>query len=196
MSESPAPLYRRVLGSRFNRLPREIREMHDVQSIATASGRCEIDRGGNPIARLIGWIFRMPPGGADVPVKVTFIAENNREVWQRDFGGARFQTVQEACPGKAGLLIERFGIMAFLLDVKATESGLGLELRRVSLLGLPIPRGLWPRVKAQERVVDGTFAFDVALSLPVVGLMIHYRGTLRENTAQQALHPGPTDPAN
>ena len=86
--------------------------------------------------------------------------------------------------------------MAFLLDVKATESGLGLELRRVSLLGLPIPRGLWPRVKAQERVVDGTFAFDVALSLPVVGLMIHYRGTLRENTAQQALHPGPTDPAN
>jgi len=168
--------------------------MHDVRSTTTASGTCDIERGRNPIARLIGWVFMMPPGGADVPVTVTFIAGNGSEVWRRDFGGARFQTVQEACPGKPGHLIERFGVMAFLLEVTATETVLGLELRRASVFGIPLPRGLWPRIEAGERVVDGAFAFDVALRLPVVGLMIHYRGKLRQDTTRQVSPSAPIDP--
>lgn len=185
MPDPLAPLYRRVLGSRFDKLPRQVRDMHDVQSTATATGTCEIDRGRNPIARLIGRVFKMPPAGADVPVTVTFVPTDGREIWCRDFCGARFQTVQESCPDNPGHLIERFGVMAFLLEVPVTEHGLSLELRRVSLLGIPLPRRLWPRIKAEERVVDGAFAFDVSLKLPLAGPMIHYRGILRKDAARQ-----------
>jgi hypothetical protein len=190
-----APLYRRVLGSRFDTLPRQVRDMHDVQSIATVTGTCEVDRGRNPIARFIGRIFKMPPAGADVPVTLTFVPTDGREVWCRDFGGARFQTVQEPCPDNPGHLIERFGAMAFLLEVPVTEHGLCLELRRVALLGIPLPRRLWPRIKAEERVVNGAFAFDVLLKLPLAGPLIHYRGTLRTDAARQPAQSVSVGPA-
>lgn len=66
-----------------------------------------------------------------MPVSVRFLPKAGREVWQRDFGGVGLRTTQEACGGRPGHLIERFGLMAFLLEVSVTPEGLNLVLRRV-----------------------------------------------------------------
>ena len=173
------PLYRRVLGSRFDVLPPEIRTMHEVTDYREARGRCHIDRGRHPLARLVAWLFRFPPAGADVPVSVRFTVNKGRETWRRDFAGAILVSIQEAPAGIApGMLVERFGPFAFALAVPAGPTGLSLEPRQMWFCGVPMPNAMLPRIEAGETVVDGRFRFDVRLAMPWIGLLVHYRGHL------------------
>ncbi len=173
------PLYRRVLGAGFDRLPPQIRQMHDIAVPSMAEGVAEVTRGQSMIARLIGWLAHLPDAGSDIPVQVLFAPRGGAEFWRRSFGGSGFQSVLGPAPGRAGFAIERLGPMRFLLAVPVDDEGLSMVLEGMSVFGVPVPRALWPRVRATERVVDGRFAFDVALSAPVGGLIIRYRGQLR-----------------
>ena len=86
--------------------------------------------------------------------------------------------------GRPGWMFESFGPGRFLIELAAGSEGLTLSLRGVRFLGLPLPRPLWPRIRAGERVEEGRFVFDVEIGLPVAGLLIHYSGHLRpEGTA-------------
>ena len=178
MSERALPLYRRVLGHDFDRLPGKIRSLHDVTEPVTLAGLCQISRGDHPLARMLGRLLGLPPAGCDVPVQVTFKPSRGGEIWQRRFGGVALSSRQSSAR-QPGHLVERFGLMSFVLAPRARPEGLDLALCRVKLLGVPLPRRLWPLVEANERVLEGLFAFDVAISLPLAGLLIHYRGWLR-----------------
>ena len=180
MPDLSMPLYRRVLGPDFDRLPGKIRALHDVTEPVTAAGLCQIRRGDHPLARLFGRIFGLPPAGRDVPVTVTFKPKGGCEAWQRHFNGVGLTSHQSAAR-RPGHLIERFGLMTFLLEPRARPEGLDLRLCRVTLLGIPVPRRLWPLVEASERVLEGLFTFDVAIRLPMAGLLIHYKGWLRDS---------------
>ncbi len=182
MSDAGAPLYRRVLGTDFDRLPPEIRALHDLRRPARAEGRCEIRRGESRMAHWAGGLLRLPLAGRDVPVAVDFLPRDGREVWRRAFAGRGFESVQEACGAAPGQLIERLGPLAFRLAVSASRERLTLELRGARIFGLPLPRPLWPGITAGERVEDGVFVFDVAIRLPLLGLLVHYRGWLRRSS--------------
>lgn len=177
--DSSQPLYRRVLGRDFETLPPEVRALHDLRAAARATGFCDIERGRHWLSRLVGRVFAMPPAGTGVPVTVTFVPDGTAEAWRRDFGGAVLRSRQEYCPDAPGHLVERFGVLACRLQVAASDTGLDLLLRGVRFLGVPVPRPLWPRIAAGERVRAGLFHFDVAIKLPLAGLLIRYRGGLR-----------------
>ena len=173
------PLYRRVLGPCFDRLPREIQTMHDGVGQREAAGRCRVERGGHPLARLVAWLFRFPPAGDDLPVTVRFEGDGRREVWRRRFGQSPLTSVQEIRDGMTpGRLIERFGPFAFELAVPSGPQGLRLEPRRMWLWKLPIPSIFLPRIDAGETVENGRFIFDVRIDLPLVGQLVHYAGHL------------------
>ncbi len=174
------PLYKRLLGPKFYALPPEIQAMHNVQGRLQAEGVSRIERGGNILVRVIAALFGFPRPGENVPVRVTFTQDGEREVWQRNFAGNKLRTTQELGCGKyAGYLIEWFGPLSFVLAVPSGPDGLRLEPRGMRFLGLPLPAFLWPRINARETVVDGKFAFDVVLDLPLIGRLIRYQGTLR-----------------
>lgn len=174
-----APLFRRILGDDFDRMPAPIREMHDLRHDSVAVGVSEIARGQSVVARLIGMVTGLPPAGAEVPVSVTFALRDGTEVWRRDFDGRGFRTRLGAAAARPGHVVERYGPTAFLLELRADGAGLDLLVRRMTAFGLPVPRALWPRVVASERVVDGQFAFDVTMNLPFGGLLVRYRGRLQ-----------------
>lgn len=179
MSE-PDILYRRVLGDGFDRLPAPVRRMHEISEASTATGQAEITRGQSAVAGLIGWLARLPAAGTDVPTTVLFSPADGSELWRRTFGRSSFQTVLSAAPGRPGHLVERLGLMRFLLRVPVDDDqGLSMILAGMTVLGIPVPRMLWPRIGATERVEDGLFAFDVSVSAPIGGLIIRYRGRLR-----------------
>jgi hypothetical protein len=46
------------------------------------------------------------------------------------------------------------------------------------VLGLRIPMRLWPRMSAQESTQGNRYCFDVSAAMPIVGLLVHYRGWL------------------
>ncbi len=63
-------------------------------------------------------------------------------------------------------------------DSGADDPGLSWRLVRVRALGLPLPSGWFAGVRAREFERDGRYHFDVAAQLPVVGLLVRYRGWL------------------
>jgi hypothetical protein len=174
-----APLYARILGDAWDRLPEPLRRMHRPGPGMTAQGRATVERGRNPLARLVAAIFAFPAAAADLPVRVAFTPTANGEHWERDFAGHRFSRLQTEGRGRsAHLLAERFGPFEIALALVVDGDRLRLVPRRWSAFGLPMPRWLIPHGDSYETVEDGCFRFHVEIRLPLAGLVVRYRGWL------------------
>jgi hypothetical protein len=177
MTLSPQPLFQQTLGRLFDLLPKPVKSQHGAIDILLSHGRCDIERGKEWHARLVGWMFKFPPAGHDLPTLVTVIAERGREIWHRDFGGKGIFTVLEpARINGAPVIVERFGIVSFDLAVGETADGITLSVVGMRALGLAIPRWLWPRLNAVERAEAQRFHFDIDIDLSWGAKLIHYRG--------------------
>ena len=174
-----APLYQRILGAAWEQLPPQIRDMHTVAGAQTAEGRADIERGGNPLSRIIGWLFRFPRRARDVPVTVRFTTDGRRETWRRQFGAHAFSSDHTEGSGRSDkLLEEHFGPFSFGLALVASADRLSFVVRRWKVFGLPLPVALAPFGDSFEFVADGRFHFDVEIRLPLIGLIVRYRGSL------------------
>jgi len=177
-SDEAQPLYVRSIGAAYASLPGPIARLHDLTAGAVWRGRANIGGARGMFARFAARIFGFPPANADVPVSVAFTVRDGVETWHRTFGRHAFMSLQYAAPD-SGLIIERFGAVAFAMEAAASVHGIDLHLRRGSVLGMPLPRFLWPCIVAKERVDDADrFCFDVEIGLPVIGRLVHYQGWL------------------
>ncbi|RYD56747.1 MAG: DUF4166 domain-containing protein, partial [Sphingomonadales bacterium] len=139
----------------------------------SAAKRAPIARG-RGVAGLIGWVMGFPPNG-EYPVHVAFAEHEGRERWTRDFGGHCFSSeLSQAGQGVS----ERFGPLRFVFDLPSDAEGLRMVLRGWTLLGVPMPRWLGPRIEAREWVEDDRFRFDVRVRMPVMGSVVQYAGWL------------------
>lgn len=170
----PPVLYARLMGADWSRLPPAVRAIHDLQADAGAAGEGSVRRGRGLLARLIAAIARLPPAGT-YRLHVSFAARNGRERWTRDFGGHVFSS---ELSGRAGLAVERFGPMRFGFLLEPAPDGLAMRLDRWSAFGIRLPLFLAPRVAAREWEGDGRFHFDVRLTFPLAGEIVHYTGWL------------------
>ena len=175
--DAAAPLYRRVLGEAYDRLPAPIRALHDAAE--PMEGLATVERGRNPIGRLAANLFGFPPAG-HVPVRVEFIrTTDGGELWRRNFGGRSFESHQ--CEGRgswAGLITETFGPVTVGLAPIVSPGKLELVVRRWSIFGVVLPRAWAPRGPAFEHLERGQFAFAVTIAHPLFGRLVAYRGTL------------------
>jgi hypothetical protein len=174
-----APIYRQLLATAYEQLAAPIRDLHEVSTTRVFRGEANVTRGRGLLSRLVARIIGFPPAGERVPVTVTLTRQGQRELWQRDFAGARFSSVQHPGAGRnEGLLIERFGPMAFAMAVVVDGGRLRLIQRRGTAFGIPMPRWMLPKGEACEHDADGRFNFHVDVTLPIVGPVVGYRGWL------------------
>ena len=166
------PLYARVMGRGFDRLSPALREIHGVLRDNGANGRAVVERGTNPVARLVAWIMSFPPAGQH-DVHVHFAEAGGVERWTRDFGETRFSSILSASGGR---LVERFGPLRFSFSLVEKGGGLAMDIINWSLGPIPLPKFLAPRSAAREWEEDGLFHFDVPIDLPLVGQVVRYRG--------------------
>jgi hypothetical protein len=179
-SDAALPLYRRILGEAWDRLPDPLRAMHDGTGTWSAEGRANIDRGRNPLARLMGFIIGFPKAGHDIPVSVTFAARDGRETWTRDFAGRRFSSVQfEGDRANTALACERFGPVTIAMALVPEGNRMRLVSRRCTVFGMPLPGILHPRGDICESANDNRFNFHVEIGFPWTGLIVRYRGWLK-----------------
>lgn len=178
-ADEAKPLFQRLLGDAYNRLPSAIRAMHDVRGSAVALGRARIERGRNPFAQLVGALAGFPKANADMLVRVDFTASRDMEIWRRTFGTVSFASRQSAGRGRLDrLLCERFGPFSFAMALVVEGERLLLVMRRWSLFGIPLPLWLCPRSQSYESAEGGRFNFHVKISHPLVGLIVSYDGWL------------------
>lgn len=181
--EPGAPLYRRILGPAFDRLPAMLQSLHGSVAARRWQGHAEVRRGTGWLARLAAAIIGFPKAAARVPVTVTFTPERDGEQdgerWTRDFGGRRFASHQSPGTGRNDrLLVERFGPLAFAMALVIEGDRLHLVPRRWSAFGIPMPRSLMPHGPSFESEAGGKFRFDVEIAVPLVGMIVAYRGSL------------------
>jgi len=175
------PLYRRLLGERFEALPPCVRELHDVVAFSTWTGRADVERGVSLASRITATLFGLPPAGRDQALRVTFEPVDGKEIWSRSFGDAVFRSVQYE---RGGLLRERVGPSTFVFALETSAEGMALKLRGVRFLGVPLPRFLAPSVRTFESERDGRYRFEVEASLPLLGRIVRYVGWLeRQDSA-------------
>jgi hypothetical protein len=177
------PLFARVLGEGFARLPEAVRAAHLVDERLVLAGRASVTGAATRRGRLLARLFRLPTTAADVPVSVEMRADGDGEIWTRTFGARAFHS--RLAPGaRRGRASERFGPFTFDLVLTACADGLDLKVIGGRIGPLPLPRALVPISHATERVdAQGRFCFDIPVVLPAVGRLVHYRGWLVPQTS-------------
>lgn len=171
------PLFRRALGEDWDLMPETWRRLHSFDDTRVLTGEARIRRGDGLLSRAIARAFRFPASGENVPVRVTMDVRGAGERWTRHFGDRRFRSdLTEAEPGR---IYERFGPFRFLLALPVSDGRMGMPVERGWLLGVPLPKWLLPRSETREFIEDGVFQFDVRLSAPLAGFIVHYRGWLK-----------------
>jgi len=169
-----ASLYQKVMGPEFQKLPNSIQKLHSVIRDAGFHGQAKVTGGKNPLAKLAAKIFGFPSAGQH-DLHVHIAADDKGETWVRSFSGKKFSSRLE----KSGRhLIESFGPFQFRFDLPGTDKGLRMEMTGWKFWFVPLPLFLAPKSLASEWDEDGRFHFDVPIALPIIGLMVHYRGWL------------------
>ena len=161
--------------SQFAMLPPRVQALHRTVGTRDYRGQARVVRGRNVLARLCGVITSQPPAAQEVALCVEIATTAQGECWTRDFAGHRMRSTMWACDG---LLCERLGLVTFGFALMIQDAALVWRVRRVSVLGLRLPPGWFDGVHARESEVDGRYHFDVVARLPMVGLLVHYRGWL------------------
>jgi hypothetical protein len=168
-------LFRQLIGPDFAGLPPAVRNVHQDCSETVLAGRCRVDRGGGALAALFCAVSSLPNAGDDVPLRVTIRRSDGGETWVREFGGKPMRSRLRA---RGGLLEERLGPTTFRFSLRADRERITWKVVAVRVLGVPVPVALFDGVLASESTEGGRYRFDVEARLPVVGLLVRYRGTL------------------
>ena len=190
-------LFRQALGQGdFERLPRAVRQFHDVQAFPLWAGVAQVKRGDSLAARIIGKIVGLPEKSPSVAVTVAVTRgfkreqeDSPQEVWTRSFNEKKFSSCL-TCPTPSQFR-ETFGVISFTLDLEIEKESLTMPLAAWHVFGIPMPRRLGPRsISSESQDAIGRFCFDVRLELPFFGLLAHYQGWLLPKSNE--IHPNPS----
>lgn len=173
------PLYRRVLGAGYDTLAPGLRALHDRDGRRLYRGKVEVERGSGLLSRWCGWATRLPPAGRG-PIQVEIVAGDGREQWTRHVGR---HAMRSRLWERDGLLCERLGLVTFDFSLRVVDDAafgqlIDWRVARVRALGVPLPPSWFAGVHAREYLRDSRYRFGVVAALPLVGLLVHYRGWL------------------
>jgi len=174
----PSALFERAVGPTFQTLPCPIRALHETPGQSVWRGQASVEGAASPVAGLIARAFGFPKAGQGVPVEVRIDADRDRSIWRREIAGSRFQS-RLSSPKAGGRVVESFGPFAFDLTLSPEDGRLVYRVEGWRLLGVPMPKAWAPTTVTNEKEdVEGRFAFDVEIGLPIAGRMVRYRGWL------------------
>jgi hypothetical protein len=173
-----APIFAQALGDAFDDLPPSVRALHSPAHVARFKGMANVTTATTLLGKVAAFIGRFPLKGGHVPAKVEILADGQTETWTRDMGGKRFHSVLRYDPAHG--MTEQFGPLTFGLDLAVQDGALHFPVSKGRAFGvIPIPRFITPVSQSTESMdAQGRFQFDVQLSLPNGGLIVHYVGYL------------------
>jgi Domain of unknown function (DUF4166) len=166
----------------YRLLPSALRAFHDQNAPPVWTGKANIDASTSIAGRFLRVLFGFPPSGRNVPVTVTVDRYGDGETWTRNFDGKRFASRLTYEGGS--IVSERFGPFRILLSLGARGGEIQMPVIGWQVGRIRLPLFLAPKSETPEFVGDdGRFHFDVAISVPLVGLLAHYRGWLAPRVA-------------
>jgi hypothetical protein len=158
----------------FDTLPETLQRIHDGQS-KELLGRCVVERGNHWLVRWLAPITSLPPSSSDTVLSVNILVDDQGETWIRKFGAHRMQSRLRA---RGTLLAERLGATTLVFKLLAVHGRIEWRIVGARFSGLPLPLSWFAGTSATEAMLAGRYTFDVCATLPLVGLLVRYRGWL------------------
>ena len=172
-------LFKRVLGKDFASMPEATQLLHRGAPAVLGEGEADIEPPQSLAGRLLSALFRFPKPGKSQPVSVLVEQFGGGERWLRRYPGRDMLSFMSHGEPGTQTLEERFGPLSFRMKIKCHEDGLDMNMVSARLGRLPLPKFLVPAINASERAdKSGRHLFDVAISLPLIGRIVHYSGWL------------------
>ncbi len=174
---SRAPLFHRAFGDGLAALPAPIRVLHDVQGDRNFEGRVTVEHGTTSMARLVAVILRFPPAATDQRLTLCIRLDGDVEAWERGFDGRPMVSRLSAGPAE-GTVIERRFPVAATSRLLPDATGVTQRLVGLRILGLPVPRALWPKLDVREGAEGDRYTFRMRIEDPWGRLVVAYYGWL------------------
>ncbi len=167
-------LFEQVLGDAFSELSPTLRALH--AGSGRWRGEAIVERGAGIWSRCAAWMTGLPPAGEHAVI-VNITGDDTGERWVRRYGTAH------AMPSRLwwarGALCERLGPFVFTYRMTVEHAAILWRVASVRLFGiLPLPAHWFVGVQAREYEAADRYCFDVRAELPMIGLLVHYRGWL------------------
>lgn len=157
-------------------LPAGLKRFHADAERRIVSGQARVTTGG-VFARILLRLFGLHLRDGEQPLDVTLMPDGSGTIWDRRFGTGRFISRIEA--GGSGFLIETFGPVTLRFWLTPDGDAISWTLQRAAVFGLVLPSFLAPRIAAREWLAaDNAYAMSVAVTLPLLGLILRYEGEL------------------
>lgn len=174
------PLFHRLYGAALGFLPSPIIRVHDVGGVRTWRGQACVMQGETLPARALCRLLGFPQPGQAVPLTVVMTRGGQTESWRRSFGGHPMATRLRA--GNAPHTVEEtFWPFTAVSRLDPDGAGVTQVLVGFRVLGLTLPRTLWPKLEVREGA-DGTrYRFSIAVYFPWGALVGKYEGWLETN---------------
>ncbi|MBK6434767.1 MAG: DUF4166 domain-containing protein [Rhodanobacteraceae bacterium] len=175
-SSAPTSIFLRLLGPQAEALPACVRRLHAAKRPAEFRGRAVAGAARSRLARLCAWVAGLPRADGEIDVRVVLTSPApGVEVWTRKFGRSTFRSTLRAVGDE---LHEQLGPVRIRFRLHGDAAGIVWVPLGIDVLRLPLPLALLSGVRARESERDGRYRFDVAASLPLIGLIVRYDGWL------------------
>ena len=163
--------------ARVSELPAPIERLRRMAGPRRYAGTAEVTVTG-PGGRLLAFLVGIPVRGGSVPVRFDIAPADDGEVWTRRFANARMRSTVRADATDPTCLNERLGPL--VLDFRVAVAGAAVDwtLIGVRVLGVRVPRALWPSFMARESSDGTSYRFEFASRLPLGLGRLGYRGNL------------------
>ena len=144
---------------------------------------------GRRVARRLG----LPAIAGEYAFSVDIVHDAIGMQWRRRFDDVAATTSHFRPVGAwpEGYWLEHTGALEMRLGVEVVDQEWHWTVRGTRLRGLPLPRGLVPRLTAYKRIdANGKYDFRVGVSLPGLGEVLCYAGLLElaVEPVEPALH--------
>lgn len=163
------------MGDQFELLAPELQLFHGRLGYYKFSGSCVIEGPTKLLARGLHRLLGLPRTSTERPLSFDLQLSRAWEKWERHFPTGVMTSVLEF---DGAHIVERLGPARLIFTPVRDGQSLSLKLERFTVLGIPCPSFLFPRVKADERGEDGRVHFDIAVDAPLIGKLVAYRGHL------------------
>ena len=178
-----ASLFQRVLGQGWVQLHPALQRFHGLRGRHVLHGEVRTEPATHGVARLIGWLMRLPRTAQTAALQFVLDAQPLSERWTRHFPHTTMaSTMALREPG----IVERFGPVTFHFTLAADGDRLAFRYDRLRVLGLPWPRAWAPAIAAREHGDGDRLHFDVEARLPWIGRVVRYAGWLAVPPAGEA----------
>jgi hypothetical protein len=174
---SPTALFPALLDAAdWLRLHPAVQQMHAEGRVIEASGQADVDGARHALARWTRRLLTLPEPGTGQAIALTIERHPTHERWTRRFARGRMQSTLRR--GDDLYLHERLGPVTLYFSLHREGEAIDWQLRRVSVLGLPLPRALFGTVLSRSGASEGRYVFDINVHIPLLGQLIAYHGWL------------------